>query len=687
MINNKLKIILSVLCASALNIPSSAQAQNKYITSGTVAESGSSYQSISNRAALEVTGSMTSYSGTGITLSATFNSGNGRYGAYVYNQGSLALTSGSIITSGSSSGFGVYLNGTSTARLNDVGITTEGDNAQGIRATGSSTLTGQNISIATTGSASHGVLLQNGSHAEIDGLTVVTGSASGIRLETSSSASLSNVNVAVSADNTDNSFGVYVNGTSRIEIDGLTITATDAYGIYLTNGSSGSFAGVNITTVGGQTGVSAFNASVADLGDGAVIRVSGTYVGPHFIRGIDVSGTGSIIRGSGMDIETNGVYLVTSDTVWQGMAGVKVSNGGFLDLGENTRITALGVTDEGRGSPGIFVQGDTAVGTVTGTGVMVNATGAAVQVVNAGYVELTDGNLSGGQNGISISGTQASEIVITGGTITAQTGDIVHGSSYLGSLTLVESTNSTITISDAVLNASGLVGTDQDGLLVVNFNNVDASNAGGITMDSETSGTTTVNVNGGSGVYGDVTNSGSGELNVNFDHSGLTGDVTNDGDGTLTITLDNGSSGTGGFNGGNLNINDSESSWTFDKDSHVNDALNNGTLNIGDKDVTFDNLTNNGKINLDVNSDSGAGGSVNVTGTAGGNGTVHVDTTGNGSLDPNSVLPGLVSGDGTENWTWDPVDWGLEKVIKDGNHFTRDGISSAGAVLNSSNAV
>ncbi|MDR0533279.1 MAG: autotransporter outer membrane beta-barrel domain-containing protein, partial [Verrucomicrobiales bacterium] len=29
----------------------------------------------------------------------------------------------------------------------------------------------------------------------------------------------------------------------------------------------------------------------------------------------------------------------------------------------------------------------------------------------------------------------------------------------------------------------------------------------------------------------------------------------------------------------------------------------------------------------------------------------------------------------------------LEKVIKDGNHFTRDGISSAGAVLNSSNAV
>ncbi|MDR1305168.1 MAG: autotransporter outer membrane beta-barrel domain-containing protein [Verrucomicrobiales bacterium] len=88
-----------------------------------------------------------------------------------------------------------------------------------------------------------------------------------------------------------------------------------------------------------------------------------------------------------------------------------------------------------------------------------------------------------------------------------------------------------------------------------------------------------------------------------------------------------------------------------------------------------------------MNTDTGVGGSITVTGTADGDGNIHLDTTGNGRADPNQVLPNTVKGDGTEYWTWDPFDWGIDTIIKDGDHFVKNGVSPAGAVLNSAIAV
>ncbi|MDR1146147.1 MAG: hypothetical protein LBK71_08440, partial [Verrucomicrobiales bacterium] len=105
-----------------------------------------------------------------------------------------------------------------------------------------------------------------------------------------------------------------------------------------------------------------------------------------------------------------------------------------------------------------------------------------------------------------------------------------------------------------------------------------------------------------------------------------------------------------------------------------------------DYEVIFDNMTHTGTVNINVNTDTGDGGSITVD-TADGEGTVHIDTTGNGQADPNQVLPGIVSGDGTEHWQWDPIDWGLDTIIKDGDHFIKQGTSPAGAVLNSSVAI
>ncbi|MDR1144631.1 MAG: autotransporter outer membrane beta-barrel domain-containing protein, partial [Verrucomicrobiales bacterium] len=105
-----------------------------------------------------------------------------------------------------------------------------------------------------------------------------------------------------------------------------------------------------------------------------------------------------------------------------------------------------------------------------------------------------------------------------------------------------------------------------------------------------------------------------------------------------------------------------------------------------DYEVIFDNMTHTGTVNINVNTDTGDGGSITVD-TADGEGTIHLDTTGNGQADPNQVLPGKVTGDGTEHWQWDPIDWGIDTIVKDGDHFVKSGVSPAGAVLNSSVAI
>ncbi|MDR1303747.1 MAG: hypothetical protein LBK76_00850, partial [Verrucomicrobiales bacterium] len=210
-----------------------------------------------------------------------------------------------------------------------------------------------------------------------------------------------------------------------------------------------------------------------------------------------------------------------------------------------------------------------------------------------------------------------------------------------------------------------------------------------VSGQTQVSGTTTTTVTlDDSALTGDLTASEDATIavTVSGSRSALLGDIEQNDRAVVTVILDDHATGRGGFNGGNL-ITDGDSAWTFDKDSHGNYGENNGTWNIGDYNVTFDNLTHTGTLTISVNSDTGDGGSIIVIGTADGDGTVHIDTTGNGQADPNQVLPGIVSGDGTEHWQWDPIDWGIDTIIKDGDHFIKQGTSSAGAVLNSAIAV
>ncbi|MDR1304144.1 MAG: autotransporter outer membrane beta-barrel domain-containing protein [Verrucomicrobiales bacterium] len=144
---------------TALNV----LAQNKVVTGGaTVVESDQTYESTATQAALQVSGSGSLYSGTNIILSATFNTGSGRYGAYAYGQSRIELHGGTITTTGST-GYGAQFTNTTTGLLSQVVIDTSGNGAHGIMmnapamATQSSSVELRDVSITTSGSAADGI--------------------------------------------------------------------------------------------------------------------------------------------------------------------------------------------------------------------------------------------------------------------------------------------------------------------------------------------------------------------------------------------------------------------------------------------------------------------------------------------------------------------------------------------------
>ncbi|MDR1304701.1 MAG: autotransporter outer membrane beta-barrel domain-containing protein [Verrucomicrobiales bacterium] len=492
--------------------------------------------------------------------------------------------------------------------------------------------------------------------------------------------------VTISTTGSD-AYGIVAGDGAFIEVRGLKVQTEQAPGINAWDGGTLNVFGV-VIDAHGNTGVAASSAGVIDLHDGAVIKLTGD--GTHTSgRAISASGTGSIVRGTAMTIDTYGTYGEAGDT---GVVGAKAEWGGLVDLGVNTRITTHRLSDTGQGANAIFSQGEDSL--VQGRAVTVVATGYVVSAADGGQVRLTDGDLTG-RGGIhagnSVDTALTAAVILTGGALTATDSDLIYvGGNEHGSFGNTQPVNAVITIRDAALVNTGsgeLVSNNSvGGHLEVLLDAVAATEAGGLAVSATNGGTTIVTVNAGSGLNGDVTNSGSGALTVNLNNSALTGDVTNAGDGTLTVILDHNTVGTGGFNGGNL-ITGSDSAWTFNQDSHGNYGENHGVWNIGNYEVIFDNLDHTGTVNISVNTDTGAGGSLTITGTADGAGTIHINATGNGQADPNQVLPGLVSGDGTDTWQWDPIDWGIDTIIKDGDHFVKAGTSPAGAVFNSAIAI
>ncbi|MDR1146795.1 MAG: hypothetical protein LBK71_11770, partial [Verrucomicrobiales bacterium] len=146
-------LILCALSASALN----ALAENKVVTTGTVTEADQTYEAVSGTAALYVTGSESSYSGTNLTLSGIAELNNGRNGALVANQGRLDLHDTTSSGGAVPYGYAAYATGSSVMTISGGTFTTTGTYGNGVYYSGSSTGRVENVSISTTELAAYGL--------------------------------------------------------------------------------------------------------------------------------------------------------------------------------------------------------------------------------------------------------------------------------------------------------------------------------------------------------------------------------------------------------------------------------------------------------------------------------------------------------------------------------------------------
>jgi outer membrane autotransporter protein len=494
-----------------------------------------------------------------------------------------------------------------------------------------------------------------------------------------------------------------------------TYTGTANYAALQVSGSETFYRGTNLTLSGsaiannnGRWGAYVYNQGRLDLHN-----VTGS--GGPLQSSYAVFATGSsTLTITGGTFTTTGylsdaILANAADSV--SLSGVTVATTGDRSFAVSTynhvTLTIISSTITATGSDGRGVRSQDGFATLTDTVITTTSALAtnAFHLAITGTAILNNVNITASKNAICLSGSASERpvLIINGGSFVSE-----HNALMLG---CDMDAAALITITGADLVAPVVISTEA----VSGFNNMPAAEiaitdstltgdiAGNalstLTIDLNRStltgdliandnATLTVSGSNGTGITGNVTGSGTATLDLTVSGPGtsLLGDIAQHDDATVTITIDHGATGSGGFNSGNL-VTGSDSAWTFDKDSHGNYGENHGVWNLGDYAVTFDNLDHRGTINISVNSDTGAGGSIAVTDTADGDGKVHVDTTGNGQLNPNDVLPGIVSGDGTENWQWDPIDWGIDTIIKDGDHFIKQGTSPAGAVLNSSVAI
>ncbi|MDR1304583.1 MAG: autotransporter outer membrane beta-barrel domain-containing protein, partial [Verrucomicrobiales bacterium] len=601
-------------------------ADPKVVTSGTEAEADKTYTGDSTYAALQVSGSETWYSGTRLTLSGITVSNTGRYGAYVYNQGRLDLHDITSVGGAAQNGYAAYATGSSIMTITG-GTFTSDWLSYGVYYTGSSIGRVANVHINTTDLASYGLVAAL--HSQVDGqnLTIETFGTSGYGVFYAvATGAISGLTVVT---HNMSGFGIAVEGNGTLlEVENFTV---------LTEGNRAKGAGV-----GSSTG------ATFGIGDGTLILRSGTIV----TTGSNSAGAMTAGEGSNalfmrdMTIETHGqdaAGIVTS----QGPNGHDKTNtivmdGGsvYAENGPAVRIGIMGTTTNT--DPDVVAsQGGTYNITLTGSAQLSGT--SAFEIVNR------------------ITGTLADGEPYTVDTMTIANVTVEDGVTLTGDTNIKGSSTATLNLDDSTLTG--------------NINAIEDTN---LTLSGSHGATITGTVSGNDNAIIDLTVSGTG--------STILGDITQSGSSAVTVIIDNSATGQGGYHGGNL-ITGEDSAWTFDKNSHGNYGKNDGVWNIGDYEVIFDNMTHTGTLNLNVNTDTGAGGSIHVTGTADGEGTVHIDTTGDGKLNPNDVLPGIVSGEGTEHWQWDPIDWGIDTIIKDGDHFVKSGVSPAGAVLNSSVAI
>lgn len=455
---------------------------------------------------------------------------------------------------------GIYLKGDQSVSSFTGTLNVNGKDSIGVYGDGTTTSTAMGSNINVLGDKAVGIYLKNGAdlkyQASGTNKIVVDGTdAVGIYLDGSLSAS-SSVDFDLAGDlEIKKGIGLYIGPNSSFTQSGGTITNTET-GIYayvkdgtlsisggtlnyanaIAEGTSGSITN-SISTNTGKTGLQAINGAT----------VTNTITGTLTSQSTDAVGMGAL--------EGNVVNIGTVEMKGNGSAGIYVDGG-------TGSYPATGT------SSGTVKVGDASIGYVAKNGGQITVTGGTTIGKTSAIMESDNGLINYQSGNINLSSQQdvVAGLIRNNGMINFNGSTITMGDKSIG--LQIEDSNTTI----STLNLGGITIADSVGILAKNST---------VTNDI------TVDVNGGTGIYGEnnsnIINSGTvtgtGKMTGIY---GSTGSVTNNG--TITGSVAE-SVGIYGDTGANI--------------------ANNGTITVGDGatnasagiyGLTAGTITNSGTI-------------------------------------------------------------------------------------------
>lgn len=486
-------------------------------------------------------------SGGQITLTGVsgFVSGEDTAGAFVSGAGSTIVTNASYINTYGNNSAGMSVADGGAATIHGGAVATGNYHGQLIsnsvallaQGGGSQITIDQGGSVTTYGAASAGAMAQGGAFIDFKGYGIFT-------YETASAGAV--------ADGTDNN-----GAASRVAITDAIVRTTgpSSAGVRATSGGTISVAGGEITT-GYKPG---FNTSGGHYPSTEIGRES---------NGAEVIGTGSTLTitdnkltttgdgAIGVAANAGGSATVAGGTVkTNGAETANASADGVRATGPGSTVTLM---SSSKGGTAVTTSGVNAMGLHAMQGGVVDATNATVNTSGAGaFGALSEGTNSNVKLTASSVTTQAaSGLSVNGGGQISTTGTAVTANGS-GSSGILGTGDGTVMMAGGSLSATGDLITGTAGNVVANLTGVAPTTGSGIVVH---------------GVGG--TTSG------NFTNMALTGNVVGEGTARANATLNRSTLTGAALNADNMAI-DATSTWNMIASSTVNNTAGSTTENAG----------------------------------------------------------------------------------------------------------
>ncbi|AVQ28937.1 autotransporter-associated N-terminal domain-containing protein [Fusobacterium ulcerans] len=537
-----------------------------------------------------------------LTNNSTLTATNGAIG--VYANGANSLTNGIYISTGDST-VGIYFTNGGTLANTVVNSGSSSGNSVGVYASGGqvNVTGGLALNIGTGGSTGTGMYLADGAGVTGGTITVTNNSSTaniGVYY-TGANTKTAAHGAEIILAGTNQEVGIYANGGIKVtNSKNITDnTATGSVGALVSGGSTYTATGnFNRTTAGAAVGYYADNGTADNKGtisltgagstaagmvaEGtasatAVVKNSLTITADNSVGMAVLSGTGTstgINAGTINATTGTGVYVKGANTGFNGAGGtINLTGAGTGIVLDNTgagKITNAGTITLAANSVGVY--GDNAkidfpvtINGTSGTGIYAENGSVVSGTVNAGNskdtvaVYLADNTASVNGAVITAGGvTSTSSIgLYLGGTgLTHTVGNSTINAPTLGTIGILTDNGNTINYSATTNVGNGAIGMYLKGtgtLLNANAGTINITGTGigvlvdtGATANLGTSGTLTVNFNGGGGILS-FNNGGTVNLGANIVIGSGTGTLAATKDGNLsnsgTITIGDGSAG------------------------------------------------------------------------------------------------------------------------------------------------